>query len=281
MATKANDKKLTFAEMTALGEKLHAIAKTVVSPFSKLDKTKTEISEKIQYFGKVVAAMKRLYQEEYNAGKLPKDMPFKKAKNGKRPGYFDMHAGGELPGRVEQLAELFNTLVLGIGGKSLISEEDYDLCTAAWLEAANPIINEAMKQHGDNWKGCDDVLDVVNILTKRPSDGLKKLKEIRKRQKGEAETGAGEGEENAGAGDGQVVALTVGRAVEFLKAAIQGAGNLPTEDAGNLYADIMSLGDAWAESGVDEATQERWAQNIASGVHPNIVVKSAPAAAAA
>jgi hypothetical protein len=278
MATKPNDKKLTFAEMTALATgELHALAKTVISPFSRLQKTTTEISEKIQFFGKVVAAMKRAYQAEVNAGdKLVKDMPFKKAKNGKRPGYFDMHAGGELPGRVEQLAELFNALVLGIGGKPLITEEDYDLCTAAWLEASNPIINEAMKQHGDNWKGSDDVLDVVNILTKRPSDGLKKLKAIRKRQKG-LETEEGGDGENAGAGE--VAALTVGRAVEFLKAAIKGAGQIKPEDAGNLYADIMSLGDAWAESGVDEATMERWANNVAHGVHPNIELKPAEMAA--
>lgn len=272
MATKANDKKLTFAEMTALvaGE-LYGLAKTVVSPFTKLDKTKTEISEKIQFFGKVVAAMKRLYQEEYNAGKLPKDMPFKKGKTGKRLGYFDMHAGGELPPRVEALAELFNTLVLGIGGKALISEEDYDLCTAAWLEAANPIINEAMKQHGDNWKGCDDVLDVVNILTKRPSDGLNKLKAIRKRQKGDTET-AGEGE-GAEAGETSSVALTVGRAVEFLKAAIKDA---QANEAGyDLFCAIMDLGDAVAENPNGNAWSERYQQAAEAGVAQHVEIKSA------
>ena len=54
-------------------------------------------------------------------------------------------------------------------------------------------------------------MDLVNALSDR-GDALKKIKEIRKRQKGENE----ETDETA-------VSLTVGRAVEFLKAAIIGA----------------------------------------------------------
>ena len=54
-------------------------------------------------------------------------------------------------------------------------------------------------------------MTLVNALSK-PGDALKKIEEIRKRQKGENE----ETDETA-------VSLTVGRAVEFLKAAIKDA----------------------------------------------------------
>ena len=35
-----------------------------------------------------------------------------------------------------------------------------------------------MKEHGDAWKTSDEVLDLVNALSK-PGDALKKIKEIR------------------------------------------------------------------------------------------------------
>ena len=54
-----------------------------------------------------------------------------------------------------------------------------------WLEKASAIVNAAREKHGEQWKTCDGVPDMVNALTK-PGDAGKKLKDIRERQKGNA-----------------------------------------------------------------------------------------------
>ena len=74
-------------------------------------------------------------------------------------------------------------------------------------------------------------MTLVNALSK-PGDALKKIEEIRKRQKGEKETDT----------EDTAVSLTVGRAVEFLKAAIKDASKLSEQDAYALDCDGISVG---------------------------------------
>jgi hypothetical protein len=258
------EKKLTFAELASmpLGD-LATHLKKIVRVDSAIAKAKEAFTSSLQFNAKCVAALKRAYVERLNKREIPPDTTFKK--------YFEQNAGGTLPGRVEALAALFNALVLTLdaNGKPLLSEEHFDAAAVDWLEKANAIVKHAMKQHGEAWKGSDDVLDVINALSK-PGDALKKLKEIRKRQMGAKDT-----EEN-----GEPVALTVGRAIEFLKAAIKDASKLPEKDAYALFCDTIKLGDAWEESGYSEVTLNAWMEKfekaVKAGVSPNIEIITQP-----
>ena len=259
----AETKKLTFAELAALpiGD-LATHLKKIVRVDLAVNKAKDAFTASLQFNAKVVAALKRAYVERLNKREIPPDTTFKK--------YFEQNAGGSLPGRVEALATLFNSLVLTLdaNGKPLLSEECFDAAAVDWLEKSNAIVKAAQKELGDAWKTCDDVLDVVNALSK-PGDALKKLKEIRSRQKGEKETGDGET---------AAVSLTVGRAVEFLKAAIKDAGKLPEKDGYALFCDTIRLGDTWAESGLTEDTLNGWMEKfekaVKQGVAPHVEVKT-------
>ena len=256
-------KKLTFAELASLpiGD-LATHLKKIVCGDKAIEKARDAFSAALQFNAKCVAALKRAYVDRLNKREIPPDTTFKK--------YFEQNAGGALPGRVEAVAGLFNALVLTLdaSGKPLLSEEHFDGAAVDWLEKANAIVKAAMKEHGDAWKTCDDVLDLVNALSK-PGDALKKIKEIRKRQKGENE----ETDETA-------VSLTVGRAVEFLKAAIKDASKLSEQDAYALYCDTITLGDTWAESGVSDSTLNEWMDKYEKaaklGVSPMIEVIETP-----
>ena len=260
--------KLTFADLSKLpmGD-LAAHLKKIVRVDLAIEKARDAFTASLQFNAKVVAALKRLYVERLNKREIPPDTTFKK--------YFEQNAGGSLPGRVEAIATLFNSLVLTLdaNGKPLLSEEHFDAAAVDWLEKANPIVKAAQKKHGENWKTSDDVLDLVNALSK-PGDALKKIKEIRKRQTSETETGDGEG--------AVAVSLTVGRAVEFLKAAIRDARKLSEQDGYALFCDTIRLGDTWAESGVSESALNAWMEKYEKaaqkGVDPKIEIIDKPAA---
>jgi hypothetical protein len=261
------EKKLTFAELASmpLGD-LASHLKKIVRVDHAIAKAKEVFTSSLQFNAKCVAALKRAYVERLNKREIPPDTTFKK--------YFEQNAGGSLPGRVESLAALFNALALTLdaNGKPMLSEEHFDAAAVDWLEKANAIIKHAMKQHGEAWKGCDDVLDVVNALSK-PGDALKKLKEIRNRQKGEKDT-PGE--------TGEPVSLTIGDCLKFLKTAIKNASKMPEKDAYGLFCDTIRLGDTWEESGCSENTLNAWMEKfekaVKAGVSPNIEVITQPAA---
>jgi hypothetical protein len=238
--------------------------KRIVSVDQAVAKARDVFTSSLQFHAKCVAALKRAYVDRLNKREIPPDTTFKT--------YFEQNAGGPLPGRVESLASLFNALVLTLdaNGKPLLSEECFDAAAVDWLEKANAIVKHAQKQHGDAWKTSDDVLDVVNALSK-PGDALKKIKEIRQRQKGTGET---DSEESA-------VSLTVGRAIEFLKAAIRDAGKLSEKDGYGLFCDTIRLGDTWADSGVSDSTLNEWMDKYEKaakkGINPKIELVETPA----
>lgn len=280
-SAKAETKKLTFEELSKLpvGD-LATFLKKIVRVELAVTKAKDAFTSSLQFNAKVVAALKRAYVVKLNSREIAPDTTFKK--------YFEQNSGGSLPGRVEALAALFNSLVLTIdaNGKPLLSEECFDAAAVDWLEKANAIVKHAQKTHGDAWKTCDEVLDTINALSK-PGDALKKIKDIRERQKGEKE------EKTETGADGASQPLTVGRALEFIKAAITAAGTLPDKEAFQLFRDVSALPFAWEKSGVNDDKISEWATMLDEermlaieknehGVAPHMeVVTEAPADAVA
>jgi len=252
---KAEVRPLTFAALIALTPAaLYEAAREHAKVSDAVTKAKDKFTDALKPFAKIVAAMKRRFTELREKNEIALDIPFKK--------FFKDNVKGELPGRAEALAALFNSLVLTLDGNGtpLLSEENFDAAAVDWLEKANAIVKAAQKQHGDNWKGCDDVLDTLNALSK-PGDAAKTLREIRKRQKGETTTDA----------DG-VVAVTPEMAAEYLIAAIKTAGDIPADKAANLYALTLKVSDAWTESGISDDTLNQWTENIQRGVAPELEV---------
>lgn len=279
-ASKSEAKKqLTFAELTALppGD-LFTYATGTVKLETAVEKAQTKFTESLQFSAKIVAAMKRLYVERLNKKEIAADTTFK--------AYWLQNAGGAIPGRVEALASLFNSLVLTLdaGGKPLLAEEHFDSATVDWLEKANAIVSAAQKKHWDSWKTCDDVLDVVNALSK-PGNALKVLKEVRKRQKDAEKSSSEENTDTTPQERAQVVPLTIARAVAFLSAAIKCAGAMPEKDAFELFCDVLELGDTWGESGLKDETLNKWTERIdkarKANVNPKIeiVTPASPAMA--
>lgn len=263
-------KKLTFTEYTAMAtaDLFKAVADIAVKPIEALDKATAKVVSNLKDAAKGVAALKRIYTERIEKREIPGDTAFKK--------FFKDNVGGELPGRVEALANLFNALVLtnDAKGNPLISEEIFDDegTPVDWLEKASAIVNAAREKHGDAWKGCDEVLDMILALTK-PGDAGKKLKEIRERQKSpktEGETAeAASAKPEAGK---ERVSMTVALAAQFLIAAIKGAAELSDEKGAELMALTQSITDAWHESYVDEDKLNRWSDNVNNGVAPHLEV---------
>ena len=156
------------------------------------------------WYAKIVAALKRDHARFKDEKAIPADQTFKQ--------FYAQNCGGELPGRMETLAAFFNSMCLVEDGKGnpLLSETCYDAASVNSLEIANKCISHAKEKQGDNWRGCDDTLDVINALS-TPGDATAKLKEIRKRQNGAKEKS---GDENA-------ALLTPEHAIEFLVAWIR------------------------------------------------------------
>ena len=266
---KVEKKLTTFADYAAMkaADLFKHVAEVAVKPVEALNKATDKLVGNLKDAAKAVAAMKRLHNERINARDIPGDTPFKK--------FFKDNVGGELPGRVEALASLFNALVLTLdaNGKPLIAEEIYDDdgTPVDWLEKASAIVNAAREKHGEQWKTCDDVLDMVNALTK-PGDAGKKLKDIRERQKGITET---DDEENAK----PVVAITPALAAEYLIAAIKQAPEKTPDEQYELCCAVWHLNNAWAElpDKLTRALDAKFQKAAKHGVAPHVEVVAAAA----
>lgn len=264
---KVEKKTLTFTDYTAMkaADLFKHVAEVAVKPVEALNKATDKLVSNLKDAAKAVAAMKRLHNERINSRDIPGDTPFKK--------YFKDNVGGELPGRVEALASLFNALVLTLdaNGKPLIPEEVYDDdgTPVDWLEKASAIVNAAREKHGEQWKTCDDVLDMVNALTK-PGDAGKKLKDIRERQKGITET---DDEEKP------VVAITPALAAEYLIAAIRQAQEKNADEQYELCCAVWNINNAWAElpDKLTRALDAKYQKAAKHGVAPHVEVVAAAA----
>ena len=258
--------KLTFVELTKLkaGE-LYAFAKDCVKLTKAVTTAKDKFTENLKFSGKVVAAMKRRYTEMVNSKGIPADTSFKK--------YFEQNAGGVCPARVETLASLFNALV----ETGLLKEAHFDSAAVDWLEKANAIISAARKTHGDEWKGCDDVLDTINALS-TPGDALKTLKDIRKRQKESEKPVAGDGTAAV-----ETTPLTLGVAVEFIKAAFGAAAAANKDRQVELCNALFEMNDAWANNDLTNNRREALDKQVMeakdAGIDAGIEIIRAPVAA--
>ncbi len=262
----ANNEKLTFTELVKLAPAdLFGYAKDTIKLKKAVATATDKFKENLKFSAKVVAAMKRYYTEQVNARNIPGDTAFKD--------YFEQNAGGTVPGRIEALSALFNSLV----ETGLLKEEHYDCAAVDWLEKANAIVADARKKHGDKWKSCDDVLDVINALSK-PGDALKVLKDIRKRQKDEAAIAEGKAAagEPAETKTRESTPLTLEVAVAFITASFGAAGNATKARQLELCAALYEMNDAWEQNDLtvnrkDELdAQIRKAQAL--GVDPTIEI---------
>ncbi|HMP84027.1 MAG TPA: hypothetical protein PKA41_15110 [Verrucomicrobiota bacterium] len=264
------EKKLTFTEYTAMkaADLFKHVAEVAVKPVEALNRATDKVVSNLKDAAKAVAAMKRLHMQRVEAREIPGDTPFKK--------FFKDNVGGELPGRVEALASLFNALVLTLdaNGKPLIAEEIYDDegTPVDWLEKASAIVNAAREKHGEAWKTCDEVLDMVNALTK-PGDAGKKLKDIRERQKGIAE----KDDEDEGK---PVVAITPALAAEYLIAAIKQATEKTADEQYDLCCAVWNINNAWAAlpDKLTRALDAKYQKAAKHGVAPHVEVVTAEAA---
>ena len=261
------EKKLTFTEYTAMkaADLFKHVAEVAVKPVEALNKATDKVVSNLKDAAKAVAAMKRLHNERINARDIPGDTPFKK--------YFKDNVGGELPGRVEALASLFNALVLTLdaNGKPLIAEEIYDDegTPVDWLEKASAIVNAAREKHGEQWKTCDEILDMVNALTK-PGDAGKKLKDIREHQKGN--TPNADADETSS--PKPVVAITPALAAEYLVAAIKQAKERTADEQYELCCAVWNVNNAWAElpEKLTRALDVKYQKAAKHGVAPHVEV---------
>jgi len=260
------EKKLTsFTEYTAMkaADLFQHVAEVAVKPVEALTKATDKVVSNLKDAAKAVAAMKRLHMLRVEAREIPGDTPFKK--------FFKDNVGGELPGRVEALASLFNALVLTLdaNGKPLIPESVYDDegTPVDWLEKASAIVNAAREKHGEQWKTCDEILDMVNALTK-PGDAGKKLKDIREKQKGITEADDDE------AATKPVVAITPALAAEYLIAAIKQAPERNADEQYDLCCAVWHINNAWAElpDKLTRALDKKYQQAAKHGVAPHVEV---------
>ena len=262
-------KTLTFAEISAFktGEIASGLGQAVTLE-KRAVKNREQLKSELPAFGKYHAALEIRYTELLNAGEIVKTVS--------KTDWIETSAGGKIPNGVLQMSNVVASLILtnGVNGKPMLAEENYDNAKAEWLRDTSAIINHCkaiaaeMAKDGKtvDWRGMDDVLDALNCLSKA-GDAGKKLKEIRKRQKGESAQDDAKTEAQP---------LTIGRAVEFLKAAF---GNAPQVDADQqkaLCIAVYELNDAWATCGLPEETLNRLDAEIsaarAAGIAPTIVI---------
>jgi len=263
------DQKLTYAEILALTvAERYALMADGVKLGKKVAETRDNFRAVTPNFAKVVAALKRDHRKMLDDKLIAPDLTFKD--------FFAQNCGGALPGRLETVAAFFNSMCLvdDANGKPLLAEDCYDVASVNSLEIANKCINHAKavaQEQKRDWRGDNDTLDVINALSK-PGDATKKLKEIRKRQNPEKSETEKTGDENA-------AVLTPEHAAEFLLAWIKSAGDKAEEKSAAIFALTVKLGDAWAESGIDNETLNRWDTNIQHGVAPHLQIVREPVAA--
>jgi hypothetical protein len=231
----AKEKKLLFADMMAMSiDALKGYVKGAVKLFERIETARKGERDERKQNAKFVAELRRRYALGKDGGTIPSDHTF--------PKYAENIGCGKIPGRLQSLAALFNSLVLmnGTDGKPLITETIYDAAALDWLEKANAIVNAAQKTHGEQWKSCQDVQECIAALS-TPGDAAEKLDAIRKRQKGETPA-----DETAG----DVAPLTAERAVEFLIAFYDTQASLVAtkpENAKEIFCQSMRLAERLAE----------------------------------
>ena len=249
---------LTGADIGKLAqERIVKVVKTIETTTEKLGEVKDKLVGTMHETAMIVASMKRRHQEAIYKREIPADTSF----NGKKKrSYFAQHAGGFCPPRIEAMAAFFNSTVLTLdaNGKPLLTEENFRAANVAWLEKA--IIGFEMDESAD-WKTSDNTLDCLNALSKT-GDAMEKLKAIQKIQQG---------------GDDvpppvETAPLTLGMAVEFIKAMFANAANVKADDQVPLVAALFELNDAWANNDLTENRRNALDKQVTEALENNIPV---------
>lgn len=263
--------KLTFAQIMALSiDEVKSFVKTAVKLAENIVTARDNERGERKQNAKYVADLRRRYAAGKDGGTIPSDWTF--------PKWAENIVGGKIPGRLQSLAALFNSLVLMTDkdGKPLLAEAVYDGCFLDWLEKANAIVNAAQKADGENWKSSKDVTDCIAALMGPPDKVVETLDAIRKRQKGET---ASDDSETG-------VQLTPEAAVEFLlkffadqKALVAGKPqNLKEVFCTHLalgkrldavYTAQADMTEAFA-SVADDETLNLWTKQTESGLAPGV-----------
>lgn len=283
---------VSFTELESLSPAdLFAEGASIPRTDKAVEKAKQAQISNLHKFGKVVAALKRLHIRQIYEKQISPGLPFSSKKKDK-PGFFELNCKGSLPPRVEAIAALFNTLCLtnDANGKPLLPESFYDAAKVDWLEKANAILSRAMKDAGESdlvklmAKGgepADAVLDTINALAGKPfkpGDTAGTLKEIKARQTGKAEDETEDGEES------HAVPLTLGRAVEFIKAAFAAAATASKDSQVELCVALYEIEEAWAQNDLTENRRNDLDKQVqaamASGIAPTIQITRGEAVAA-
>lgn len=260
----------TWAEISAMtdADKM-LLYRQAVKLSEAVNDAKDEEKKSVHTSAKAVAALKRLRRERLDKHAITPDTTEEK--------WFEMN-GGIPSGKIRAAGEFFNhaCLTLGKGGVPLLKEEDFDKATAEWLYKSNTIVKLAMKKHGDKWTTSDETLDLVNLLADRPGDTLKKLNAMIAKAKGVPEATAAKPAADA-------PALTIERAIAFLRAAIKDAAQMDAVRAETLYRAYLDMDDDWSNSGIPEETFGKWQERHMAGIAPGMEIKTgktpAPAAA--
>lgn len=148
---------------------LFNFAKASVKQAAAIETAQAEFTGAIQFHAKVVAALKIAHRADVDARRISPSTSFKD--------YFKGNCGGELPGRVEAVANVFNELV----ETGNLTEESFDSAAVDWLEKASAVINHARKENPAGYLASDAVQKVCKAIGS-PGDALKTIKAVRKEQ---------------------------------------------------------------------------------------------------
>lgn len=174
----APGKPLAYAELTAKpNADLFAIAKEAVRLETRIRESKDAFTGALHLQAKTVAALKARHAKARDAREISPSKSFRE--------WFAENCGGELPGRVEALAHVFNECV----ETGALDEAAFDAAAVDWLEKLSAILGAAKKTHPQNYLGAEPVTAALAALG-RPGDAGKTLKEIRAAQKNAAKDAA-------------------------------------------------------------------------------------------
>lgn len=162
-----------WAELTKLAAsapaELFTFAKASVKQAAAIETATAEFTGSIQFHSKVVAALKIAHRADVDSRRISPGTSFKD--------YFKGNCGGDLPGRVEAVANVFNELI----ETGNLTEEAFDSAAVDWLEKASAVINHARKENPTGYLASEAVQKVCRAIGS-PGDALKTIKEVRKSQ---------------------------------------------------------------------------------------------------
>lgn len=162
-----------WAELTKLAAsapaELFTFAKAAVKQAVAIETAQAEFTGQIQFHAKCVAALKIAHRADVDARRISPSTSFKD--------YFKANCGGDLPGRVEAVANVFNELV----ETGNLTEEAFDAAAVDWLEKASAVINHARKENAKDYLASEAVQKVCKAIGS-PGDALKTIKAVRKEQ---------------------------------------------------------------------------------------------------